>query len=425
MTTINKIRIFQPKSTKLAANEGAAISDFEIVASYNWLDQSDPTILVPGIPPIWSPPVINPTLRADTGPRYVDQNADRNPWSPTEPLIRAVQTLQPNFDFAAVNIVSDRRPLRKLYGFVKGELDDFKFSVEIVGTTAVFSRMDQRTREEIPEGKFCGFRNSFEEAYTKLAASAKGSTSHHRIACYSFDGLKFLVRFAVDAYVKSNIPEHDKSKCNVDSDLDDVIENVKAISLGKARTMEDRPLVGGVKVIEGGHHVPQEATLELTTRSTSARWSSLIEDKMADLWLSQTPTLVLAHHESAPLRPWHHLRRPREQPTTEFNEININDMTDRLAAWERANAETLQKFSTILRDVAHAVQTINQPCIVSYEGPFSIQVVGVEHDKLPQVPDDLRVLFATPKAVEEEDMSKRTNAESGGGSHGGSSARED
>lgn len=285
--------------------------------------------------------------------------------------------------------------------------------------------MDQRTREEIPEGKFCGFRNSFEEAYTKLAASAKGSTSHHRIACYSFDGLKFLVRFAVDAYVKSNIPEHDKSKCNVDSDLDDVIENVKAISLGKARTMEDRPLVGGVKVIEGGHHVPQEATLELTTRSTSARWSSLIEDKMADLWLSQTPTLVLAHHESAPLRPWHHLRRPREQPTTEFNEININDMTDRLAAWERANAETLQKFSTILRDVAHAVQTINQPCIVSYEGPFSIQVVGVEHDKLPQVPDDLRVLFATPKAVEEEDMSKRTNAESGGGSHGGSSARED
>lgn len=285
--------------------------------------------------------------------------------------------------------------------------------------------MDQRTREEIPEGKFCGFRNSFEEAYTKLPASAKGSTSHHRIACYSFDGLKFLVRFAVDAYVKSNIPGHDKSKCDVDSDLGDVIENVKAISLGKARTIEDRPLVGGVKVTEGGHHVPQEATLELTTRSTNARRSSPTEDKMADLWLSQTPTLVLAYHERAPTRPWQHLRPFAGHPTTEFHEININDMTDRLAAWERANAETLQKFSTVLREVIHAVQTINRPCIVSYEAPFSIQVLGVEHEKLPQVPEDLRVLFATSKGAEEEEVPSRTNVESGGESHGGSSARED
>lgn len=48
MTPVNKIRIFQPVSTKLAVNEGSQISNFEIVASYNWLDQSDPTILVPG-----------------------------------------------------------------------------------------------------------------------------------------------------------------------------------------------------------------------------------------------------------------------------------------------------------------------------------------------------------------------------------------
>lgn len=48
MTPVNKIRIFQPQSAKLAVNEGSQISNFEIVASYNWLDQSDPTILVPG-----------------------------------------------------------------------------------------------------------------------------------------------------------------------------------------------------------------------------------------------------------------------------------------------------------------------------------------------------------------------------------------
>ena len=63
---------------------------------------------------MWSPPAIAPALKPDFGPRYVDQNTDRNPSSPLNPFVLAVQTNQPDFDFAAVDVVSNRRSLRKL-----------------------------------------------------------------------------------------------------------------------------------------------------------------------------------------------------------------------------------------------------------------------------------------------------------------------
>ena len=106
-------------------------------------------------------------------------------------LILAVHTSQPDFDFAAVDVVSDRRPLRKLYGFVTGEPEAFEFGVELVGNTALFIRFEKQTREELPSKTFHGYRQAFEEQYTQLLASAKGSTSHHHIVRYGFGGFGF------------------------------------------------------------------------------------------------------------------------------------------------------------------------------------------------------------------------------------------
>lgn len=127
-----------------------------------------------------------------------------------EPTIRAVQTLKPDFDFAAVRLVTDRRPLRNLFVFVDSELDAFRFGVVIIGTTAFLSRMEKETRQERPKGGYQGYRQGFEESYTKLATSTKGSTSHHRIVSYCFGGLKLLVRSAVDVYTE-DIEKPDKT----------------------------------------------------------------------------------------------------------------------------------------------------------------------------------------------------------------------
>ena len=126
------------------------VTDLKVAASYNWIDDRLATILVPGIPPVWMPPTEPKALALDTGPRFIDQNADRNPGSPMEALIVAVKTVDDAFDLNKVDIITDRRPLRKLLGFLEPKFEKrglaniarraFKFYVEILGKTALFTR---------------------------------------------------------------------------------------------------------------------------------------------------------------------------------------------------------------------------------------------------------------------------------------------
>ena len=121
--------------------ENARIADVKLAASYNWLDTYTATILVPGIPPIYRAPRFPPRLSPDAGIQYIDQNGDRNPGSPLESLVAAVHATDEAFDFRSIDIITDRRPIRKLFGFVNGDhgqpqfgpSPSFKFSVEILG----------------------------------------------------------------------------------------------------------------------------------------------------------------------------------------------------------------------------------------------------------------------------------------------------
>src|SRR5690242_21875143 len=64
----------------------ASIDDVQHLASYNWINASTPTLVVPGIPPLWSPPNVSRHLPKDSGLVYINQNAARHPDSPMEPL---------------------------------------------------------------------------------------------------------------------------------------------------------------------------------------------------------------------------------------------------------------------------------------------------------------------------------------------------
>lgn len=230
-------------------------------------------------------------MKPDSGPRYVDQNADRNPTSPLAALLRAVQSSKPDFDFAAIDVITDRRPIRKLYGFITGDGKPFKFGVTILGNTALFTRMEDRTRDERLQIEY---RQAFETAYLKISLSGKDSTSHHRVVRYVFGGMTFLVRSAIDAYLPDRVEELELADGDKQARLTDF---VKAMSLSEP-TPSLSVFTARVAVITGGGPIPHAATLELSTRSNWAPKIDLLARKLPDLWISQTANFMEAYHGS-------------------------------------------------------------------------------------------------------------------------------
>lgn len=344
-----------------------------------------------GVPPIWSPPATAPTLKPDSGPQYVDQNTDRNPGSPLDTLILAVRTYQPDFDFAAVDVVSVRRPLRKLYGFVTGEPEAFEFGVEIVGHTALFIRIEKQTREELPSTTFHGYRQTFEEQYTKLSAHAKGSNSHYRIVRYTFGGLDLLVRSGVDAYLQELVKGSNSLEKTDAGDFLNPANFVKTLSLGSrvvtfAGTKEKHN--ERVTIVQGGQEIPHAAILELTTRSKFAKRPFDIEQKLADLWISQTPNFIEAYHRSV----GHKTHNQLGLQPGKFEVIKVKSMGEQLAKWETANAVTLGKLAMVLRQVVQEAKKAQGPCIVRYTGQgANLELSSIE--ALPSMSEDLKSLF--------------------------------
>lgn len=362
MTTAFKISL--PVDDEAHGEGHIGISEMEDVASYNWLDKPTPTILVPGIPPVWQIPFVTPQLKPDTGVRYVDQNVDRNPWSPLEPLVRAVTATYPDFKFNELDVVTDRRPVRHLLEFVAGTAEGFQFAVEVLGGVAFITRMEKQTRETIPPGMFQGYRRAFEECYTKIPRSAQGSTSHHRVVRYRLGGLQLLVRSAVDAYLQKEVAKSLPSRKNLAQD--DLVSCMKAASVGTdAPSVQDTPEAPGVKVVHGGEQIAHSALLELTTRSKFAKKPFDIQNKLPDLWLSQTPHYIVAFHQNVGTK-WS--RQMDGLPRlAEFKDIEImNMMEGKLQSWEDNNQASIRKLVVVLRQVLKEARAMGAPCIVNY-----------------------------------------------------------
>ena len=389
------VKICKPGNAIVAAQSNVAISNLEDIASYNWLDKTTPTILVPGIPPVWHVPGITPQLKPDTGTCYVEQNIDRNPWSPLEPMIRSVVVMRPDFDLKNLDIVTDRRPLRHLLDFVSGTAEDFEFGVEILGRTAVFTRMERRTRELIPAGKFQGYRRAFEEAYTKLRRSAEGSTSHHRIIGYRLGGLKLLVRSAVDAYLQDEVAGEEKSATKDHCGQDDLVNFMKAASLDTdAPSVKATPDAPGVTVVHGGENIAHSSVLEFTTRSKYAKRPFDYQAKYPDLWLSQTPHYVVAFHQHVGTQC---SRQPNGQPRlAEFRNIQMNRMTEnKLRSWEEDNQTHIRKLVVVLEEIIKESGAMDSPCIVRFsEARESLTISKIDPETFAGVPKDLRDKFS-------------------------------
>ena len=302
--------------------------------------------------------------------------------------------MHPDYDFGAVDTVTDRRPLRKLLGFVSHEDDEFQFGVEVIESTVLLVRMEKGTREEVSSEVWRGYRRAFEEAYTKLSKSAKGSTSHHRIVSYKFGGLKLIVRSAVDAYLKDLLTKPGSSPDTEKDQLhqDDLCEYMKATSLEQeGPSVVEEPKAPGLAVVRGGEHIPHTATSELQTHAhvKLAKKPWTIQQKIADLWLSQTPNLIIAAHEYAGTK-WPR-DRSGQASLAAFVDIVTKDVHQDLADWETVNSRTLCRYLKVLKEVVAVARTSRGPLVVQHARQAKhLVVTKADSGGLRVVSDELR-----------------------------------
>lgn len=332
----------------------ASITEVKHLSSYNWIETRRPTIVVPGSPPLWTPSTVPQKLAQDSGRFYISQNAARHPDSPLEPLFRALYTTDPSFDIQSIDVVTDRNNIRKLLSFVNPRITKLKKSiftikVEIRGNTALFSREEKYNYENIKPGQRAGYGHGFEKAYT--SSSIRGSTGHHRILSYRFGGMNFIVRHETDGYISSN-----QHGCNPESDnreSDDLFKGLKNLTLSPAGVATQKhysSIITGTKlnVKEGGEVIPLESTLEIKTRNLKNRLD--FREVAPQLWISQTPRLVLAYHDNG-----------------YFKVPEVEDLTAKLKKWEEDHQDDLRKLAVLIRKIIKTVKACGGKAILNAE----------------------------------------------------------
>ncbi|KAK4235396.1 hypothetical protein C8A03DRAFT_46466 [Achaetomium macrosporum] len=344
------VEISRSDLTGLSA-PGGRITGLQHLASYNWLERPVATISVPGAPPRWSPPSYAQQLTPDSGMVYIDQNAARNPRSPLEPCFLALYTEHSDFNIGDFDLVTDRNNIRKLLRFVQGSSDDaFQIRVEIAGEkTALFTRVEEKTKETI-QG-FRGYGHNFEKAYTR---SDSGSTGHHRIVSYTFGGLKCIIRHEVDGYVDDN-----RDPSDLANELGDAM---KKLAISKPDIAIKYPGVVGIEA--QGRAVDLSTTLEIKTRA-SHRVLDMAEVS-PQLWISQTPRLVVGYH-----------RRGL------FDDVQLRDMARELAQWETRNQKHLSMLAGLLNKIINVVKSSggDRSALVKYDGGSKLKITAVEGPK--------------------------------------------
>ncbi|KAK5134675.1 hypothetical protein LTR08_006190 [Meristemomyces frigidus] len=313
------------RSTSINEDE-SKITGVEVVASYNWVDSENAVMLVPGVPPTWSPPSETPQLEPDQGWRWIDQNAHRSPKAPIEPLIRAVLRQHPDYDFTNTNLISDRQPLSCLLKFAAGDSKAFSFSVQVVGNIVIFTRKGSKTREFVGPETYAGFRKDFEKKYTKYPAAFQSSTSHHRILSYKLGALRILLRCGADACLAPQAPLTTNS------------------GVGKPPTEPLQETSDNITVQGGGSEVPQSDIVELATRVDKRGFPDYAITKFPELWLAQTPNFITALSSATVSSKQAVYCRSVFTP----DNISIRKSADDVAQWEKNNTELISKFLKVL-----------------------------------------------------------------------------
>ncbi|KAF7357280.1 hypothetical protein MSAN_01323400 [Mycena sanguinolenta] len=335
--------------------EVVAVTGLENIGSYNWMNASSPTIMVPGkfrnrkcSPPEWQNKPTPYQVPADTGMFFVDQNGFRMPSAVLLPIIMAVDKTREasdsigGFDWSSekIDFVTDRNGLRKLLRWINDAgtnpaPKDFRIDTQLAGNTVLLNRWEAQTRAKY-SGYTYGF--NFEKASTDPALGCEESTGHHRIVKYDLNGLKMVVRFEVDACIPTSAAKASTTR-KVQS-IDDLANDLAGISLARRSSADPTPTSShGLTVINGGAVVSHSSILELTTRTQKRAAEFDWNDAYPQLFFSQTPHHFLAVHDRG-----------------RFTEVNKRGLASPdLKAVERTLQPSLRKLCVALRQIKDLV----------------------------------------------------------------------
>ena len=181
----------------------------QYVASYNWVDTEQPTIVVPGAsfpsplkryrsklsdfthagsPAVWTGRSVPFTLQPDTDTRFIDRNRARMSQYPMLSLFVATDAIHNNkkapVDWPSVAVITDRHGLHKLLHWLSSsvgreERDFGRINVELVwAKTIVLTRWERRPCQP-PTMKSYG--SGFKAAMTRAAPGCPHSCHHQAI----------------------------------------------------------------------------------------------------------------------------------------------------------------------------------------------------------------------------------------------------
>ena len=283
-----------------------------------------------GAPPAWDPPVEPPALEQDGAEYYRDPNFARWPSYPTEPAIRAVYAVNPEFS-QDIDVVCCGNTMGNLLGFAGSSDGTFRFNIEIVEDTAFLVRKGAFP-EELIENVW-GYGHTFPEAYTSWGKGLKGSVSHQRLIKYTFGGLKILFRSECDGFLEEKATrETERSKSQPpfqNQSLD--VDALSVLLAEESMRVSERPPSNGkdLKIKHGGQVIPQAALFDLKTRSVKNELN--MEEIYPRLWLSQTPISIVAYHKSGHF---------------DFDNIRVQDLPEKFEKWETEKQQLLWDFRT-------------------------------------------------------------------------------
>ncbi|KAF1851482.1 uncharacterized protein K460DRAFT_298555 [Cucurbitaria berberidis CBS 394.84] len=377
----------------------AAITDCQYIASYNWLNNSTPTIIVPGKPAQWTPLQDPPRLKEDSGQYFRDPNAARYPDFPMAPVVHAILGSDPDYCPTRVNLFACGSTLGNLLRFVRGMDKAFRFNIEVIGNTVFFVRKENDPKEIIMDVH--GFGHSFPEAYTTWDNEVKGSETHQRIVQYTFGDLKCLVRFECDGYIKpdgrtSNHKSPTKSSNrHTSSSTEDEDDLLKAL-LGTAVSQTLHATTNGSDTIiikHGGSEVPQNSVFDLKTRSIRSKWGIDMNEVYPLLWLKQIPNFIAAYHDGNGL----------------FQDIRVQDVREDVQKWEKDNVDAIHRLSILLGKIIEMAKEDARGLLeVYYTGTGGLEVRSQYGEGTHALPVELMNKWAdneTPLEIPDSDES--------------------
>lgn len=261
-----------------ADEQHLGITAVEAIASYNWLNSQDPTLLVPGTPPLWHPPEKPVHLPPDTGTFFIDPNAGLMPTSPMEPLFRAVLHQHPTFSFSDLDLITDRWALSR---FLSSK-DDWSLGAQVVKGKMIFVRLEPEKEMKIQPHQFRGFRRNFEKAFLDYQGDCSGSRAHYQIITYELGGMTIMLRHAAAGYFATELTDQPLKADEAQSQPQDATATAAQQQQGNPR------------LITAGTRIPRPALFELSTSKKVSTLEGYMKYEVPEQWIAQTRGYIRA-----------------------------------------------------------------------------------------------------------------------------------